>query len=136
MSTNLQSLVAHYLAVNYPSVLQTFLDAAQIPQPDLARPPDPDLRTLVEDYASHQLAKQLESVQVSNEIIPAQDGSWTGWKLKDMMELEMPEDVRLGGVIRSVEGISASNLLTVGVERIPKRTFDTTTASYVGVRAR
>jgi hypothetical protein len=130
---HLQTLIAHYLATNYPAVLPTFLSAAQIATPDLSRPPNPDLRTLVTDYASHHLAQQVAHMALVEDQVmePSKDGSWRGWTLKNMIELEMDEGVRLGGLKRSIEGISASNLITVGAERIPKRVFDTASASYV-----
>ncbi len=125
----LQNLVAHYLATNYPSVLELFLTAAQIPPPSLYSPPSPDLRTLVQDFQSHRVAEDLGAVAIQDEDTATQDGSWRGWKLGDVMKVEMHRDERLVEVRRTLEGISASNLLTVGVERVPKREFDTGSAA-------
>ncbi|WVR09573.1 hypothetical protein IAU60_006642 [Kwoniella sp. DSM 27419] len=128
----LQQLIAHYLATHYPSVLPTFLEASHTPGPDLTNPPSPDLRTLVEDWASAQLAKRVQDVSIQEvEMEPAQDGSWQGWTLKDMMQVPLAPEVKLGGMTRSIEGVSAMNLLTVGEAKLPKRYFDTSTASYV-----
>ena len=126
---HLQTLIAHYLATNYPVVLEPFLEAAQIPPPNLAAPPSPDLRTLVQDFLSHDLAQDMDTVSLNGDVVPAQDGSWRGWKLTDMLKVEMPSDTRLSGLRRSLEGISASNLLTIHVGRVPKREFDTASAS-------
>ena len=127
---HLQLLIAHYLATNYPAVLEPFLEAAQIPSPNLIAPPSPDLRTLVQDYVSHHLAQDMDTVSLEDGgVIPATDGSWRGWTLADMLKVEMPLDTRLNGLRRSLEGISASNLLTVHVGGVPKREFDTTSAS-------
>jgi len=46
------------------------------------------------------------------------------------MKVELPAEVKLGGVRRTLEGISAANLLTVGVQKVPKRIFDTSSAGY------
>nr|XP_031861630.1 uncharacterized protein CI109_002860 [Kwoniella shandongensis]KAA5528702.1 hypothetical protein CI109_002860 [Kwoniella shandongensis] len=131
-STNqIQSLIAHYLATNYPSVLEPFLQASHIPAPDPSQPPNPDLRTLVEDWASQQLVNNLDAVVIEDEeMAPVDDGSWRGWTTKDVMKLTLKEDVKLSGAKRSLEGISASNLLTVGQAKVPKREFVTSTASY------
>ncbi|WWD19769.1 hypothetical protein CI109_104233 [Kwoniella shandongensis] len=130
-STNqIQSLIAHYLATNYPSVLEPFLQASHIPAPDPSQPPNPDLRTLVEDWASQQLVNNLDAVVIEDEeMAPVDDGSWRGWTTKDVMKLTLKEDVKLSGAKRSLEGISASNLLTVGQAKVPKREFVTSTAS-------
>ncbi|WRT70093.1 uncharacterized protein IL334_007087 [Kwoniella shivajii] len=127
---HLKTLVAHYLAQNYPSVLPPFLSASHVPAPDLSQPPQPDLRMLVEDYLSTQIAKDLGEIQVDERMEQAMDGSWRGWTTKEMMKVPLPAQVSLSAVKRSIEGISAMNLLTVGEGRIPKRIFDTTSASY------
>ncbi|WVQ94844.1 hypothetical protein IAU59_001927 [Kwoniella sp. CBS 9459] len=137
MSDPLQSLVAHYLSTNYPSVLPSFLEASHLPPPDPSKPPAPDLRTLVEDYLSNQLVNDLNAATLNQESDvdmddePSKDGSWRGWTPKDMMKVTMDPDVKLEGVRRSIEGVSAMNLLTVGEAKVPKRVFDTSTASYV-----
>ncbi|WWC72153.1 uncharacterized protein I206_106113 [Kwoniella pini CBS 10737] len=129
-SSDLQHLIAHYLAQNYPSVLPSFLAASCTAPPDLAQPPVPDLRTLVEDYASQAIVRELENVQVDDEMEKAEDGSWKGWTAKDIVKLPLAPEVKLGGLKMSIEGISAMNLLAVGEAKIPKRVFDTNTASY------
>ncbi|WVW86312.1 hypothetical protein I302_108354 [Kwoniella bestiolae CBS 10118] len=129
-SSHLQTLIAHYLAQNYPSVLPSFLSASHTAPPDLAQPPEPDLRTLVEDYISEQLVKDLGDVDIDEDMEPAMDGSWRGWTTKDIVKSSLPPEVTLQGVRRSIEGISAMNLLTVGEGKIPRRVFDTSTASY------
>ena len=63
------------------------------------------------------------------EMTLANDGDWRGWKIVDMTKVLMPERVRMAGVRRTLEGISAANLLTVEVVKIPKREFDTATAT-------
>ncbi|KAK8853340.1 hypothetical protein IAR55_004044 [Kwoniella newhampshirensis] len=129
-TNQIQNLIAHYLATNYPSVLEPFLQASHLPHPDPSQPPNPDLRTLVEDWASQQLVNNLDAVIIDEEMAPVDDGSWRGWTIKDVLRLQLKEDVKLTGVQRSFEGISAANLLTVGVAKVPKREFDTSTASY------
>lgn len=138
---SLQTLIAHYLATSYPSALPSFLSATGEPFPDIAHPPDPDLRTLAQDYLSHQLAKQLENVVIEKK----QDGSWEGWSARDVMGVQAPRRVlRVGdggrgeGIGRGtesgrrkgsrIEGLSVGNLLGVQVGDIPKRWFDTTKA--------
>ena len=129
-TAHLQHLVAHYLANNYPTVLQPFLDAVRISSPDLSNPPQPDLRTLVSDFMSHKLAEEMRSVALEDaEMTLANDGDWRGWRIEDMTKVQMPETVRLAGVRRTLEGISAANLLTVEVVTVPKREFDTATAA-------
>lgn len=128
-SPHLQRLVAHYLASNYPAVLETFLTAAQIPAPDLTSPPRPDLQTLIADYESYQLSQHLEATSIDEETQPAQDGTWRGWKLGDMLKVGMSKEVRLSGVKRTYEDISAANLLTVGVQAVPWRSFNTSNAA-------
>ena len=128
--SNLQYLVAHYLAQNYPSVAAEFCAAAHVSVPDLSQPPDPDLRTLVEDYISSSFARRIGDVGLGDgEEEPAQDGSWRGWKCKDIMRL--PLKGSLGGIERVISGVTASNLLTVGFERLPTRRFDTSSARCV-----
>lgn len=116
---SLPTLIAHYLAVNHPTVLEPFVQAARIPYPDTARPPNPDLRTLVDDYLSKRLADEL------GEFSLAETDIITG---KDIVKMELSPEVRLTGLKRSIEGISASNLLTVGVATLPRREFDTSSA--------
>ncbi|WWC64744.1 uncharacterized protein I303_107355 [Kwoniella dejecticola CBS 10117] len=125
-----QTLIAHYLAQEYPSVLPSFLAASRIPPPDLTRPPVPDLRTLVEDYISQQLVKDLSDAHIEQDVEKADDGSWRGWTPTDIVKVPLAPEVKLSGIKRSLEGISAMNLLTVGVASVPKRVFDTTSASY------
>lgn len=121
-----ESLIAHYLATSYPSALPPFLQATGLPQPDLSHPPNPDLRTLAQDYLSSQLADRVHGVALEQK---AQDGSWRGWTARDVADLELEQGVKLDRVVRSIDGISADNLLVVVVDRIAKRTFDTSTAS-------
>lgn len=128
-NSHLQSLIAHYLAQNYPTVLQPFLSAANLTAPDLSNPPQPDLRTLISDWQSLKLAEELAAVQVEDVEQPAQDGSWKGWKLDDMIKVEMHPSVRLNGLKRTLDNITATNLLTVQCGRLPKRVFDTSTAT-------
>ncbi|WWC91850.1 uncharacterized protein L201_006797 [Kwoniella dendrophila CBS 6074] len=128
--SDLQNLVAHYLAANYPSVLSSFLSASQTPPPDLSQPPVPDLRTLVEDYVSEQITRNLQDVQIDHDMEKATDGSWKGWTPNDIVKISLPSEVKLQGVKRSIEGISAMNLLTVGTTQIPRRVFDTSIAAY------
>lgn len=125
MST-LQPLIAHYLAVSYPSALPSFLHATGLAPPDLSRPPNPDLRTLAHDYLSSQLAKSVQAVTIDDK---ATDGSWDRWTGRDISGLQLKPEVRLEKVRRNVEGISAANLLAVIVARVPKRRFDTSTAA-------
>ena len=117
---NLQDLIAHYLALRYPSVLEEFLRAAQVAPPDLGHPPNPDLRTLVEEYVSARTAEQLGKLQM-------EEASETS--LQDLVKIEMPASVRLGGLRRTIEGVGASNLLTVGEAKLPRRRFDLATAT-------
>lgn len=120
---NLQTLIAHYLATSYPSALPSFLSATGEPEPDTAHPPQPDLRTLAEDYLSHQLAKQFEAVALEK----AQDGSWTGWTAQDVVAIKSNARVLQNGG-RTMEGLSVSNLLGVQEGDVPVRWFDTATA--------
>lgn len=119
----LQTLIAHYLATTYPSALPSFLSATGEPAPDTAHPPQPDLRTLAQDYLSHQLAKQFEAVALEK----AQDGSWAGWTAKDVVAMKTEAKVLKGGN-RTVEGLSVGNLLGVQVRDVPVRWFDTASA--------
>jgi len=128
-ASHLPKLVAHYLATDYPSVLPHFLEAARVPSPDLSSPPSPDLRTLLQDYLSYRVAEDLKHVAIEEREEPAQDGSWRGWGLQDLMRVEMKPEVKLEGAKRSIEGVSASNLLTVQAQRVPKREFDLGSAS-------
>jgi hypothetical protein len=120
---SLPVLVAHYLAANYPAALDSFLHASGQPAPDPSRPPHPDLRTLVEDYVSAHLAREIGDVAIHDEPISA-DGSWRGWKSKDVIKLDLAQDVSLSRTTRSIQGITAANLLTVDVRHLPKRHFD------------
>lgn len=124
MSTSsLHNLIAHYLAQNYPLALPPFLGATGIPPPDLTNPPVPDLPTLVADAVSAQLAQQLAATSLSAGI----DGEQT---LAELVKAPLPPTATLGAVIRSVDDVSAANLLAVKVATLPRRTFDTATASY------
>jgi hypothetical protein len=136
MSTpNMQTLIAHYLAVNYPSVLPAFLEAAHVVEPDVTNPPRPDLKSLVTEYFAHQTSIDLSAITITEDEV-SHDGSWRGWTAKQVMKVELPAEVKLGGVKRTLEGISAANLLTVRVQKVPKRVFDTSIAGYVGLDKR
>ena len=124
-SPHLQNLIAHYLAVNYPAVLEPFLHAARIPAPDPAHPPQPDLRTLVADWTAQQLAEDVSQLGVST----AAGSQAAPLTPRDLLKVTMPPQVELDGVVRSLEGLSAANLLTVQAARVPKREFDTSSAS-------
>lgn len=126
----MQTLVAHYLSINYPSVLSSFLEAARVPEPDPSNPPRPDLKSLVTEYLAQQASIDLSTIKI-DETEVSHDGSWRGWTAKQIMKIELPADVKLGGVRRTLEGITASNLLTVEVRKVPKRVFDTAIAGYV-----
>lgn len=117
---SLPDLIAHYLATNYPSVLEPFVEAARIPYPDTSKPPNPDLRTLVQDYLSSQIVADLGDVALEDASMEMTS--------RDVVKLELSPEVRLTGLKRSIEGISAANLLTVGVERLPWRQFDLASA--------
>lgn len=127
---HLQTLIAHYLASNYPSVLPAFLSAAHLAEPGVAQPPRPDLQSLVTEFYAHQASIDLASTTL-DDAERVYDGDWAGWTAKQVMRIEMRDDVKLGGVRRTLEGISATNLLTVGVVKVPRRTFDTTIAGWV-----
>jgi len=132
---NLQALIAHYLASNYPSVLPYFLEATHASKPDLDNPPRPDLPSLVNEFFAIQASIDLSNVKIDDHEI-SHDGSWKGWTPRQIMKVELPADMRLGGVRRTLEGISAANLLTVGVQKVPKRIFDTSSAGYAQFQAR
>jgi hypothetical protein len=125
---NLQTLIAHYLAANYPHVLPAFLEAAHVPKPDPDNPPRPDLPSLVSEFFATQASIDLSNVTLDDDHDKSHDGSWKGWTAKQVMKVELPADVKLHGVRRTFEGISAANLLTVGVKAVPKRVFDTSIA--------
>jgi WD40 repeat protein len=127
---NLQTLIAHYLAVNYPNALPAFIEAAHVPEPDTANPPRPDLPSLVTEFYAIQASIDLSNIKLDEHEI-SHDGSWKGWTAKQVMKVELTADVKLGGVRRTLEGISAANLLTVGVQPVAKRVFDTSIAGYV-----
>jgi hypothetical protein len=124
---SLPQLVAHYLAANYPAALDSFLHASGQPTPDPAHPPRPDLRTLVEDYVSAHLAREIGDVAIQDDPLST-DGSWRGWKSRDVIKLDLPKDVSLSRTTRSIQGITAANLLTVDVRYLPKRHFDLASA--------
>ena len=127
---NLQTLIAHYLVENYPKALSAFLEAAHVPEPDTSNPPRPDLPSLVTEFYAIQASIDLSNVELDDHEI-AHDGSWKGWTAKQVMKVELPAEVKLGGVRRTLEGISAANLLTVGVQPVAKRVFDTSIAGWV-----
>lgn len=124
------ALIAHYLATHYPTALDPFLQAAQIAAPDFSHPPNPDLRTVVEDWSSQQLATSLAMATIDESDIdaPARDGTWKGWKLKDMMKAKLSAGVGLRSTDRGFHGVSAANLLTVAAVHVPSREFDTSSA--------
>ena len=124
----LQTLIAHYLAQNCPSALPSFLSATNLEHVDLSRPPDIDLRTIVEDYLSSTLSSHLEDVELEQAEKDDLGHGWNGWTAKDVAGLKLDRMVKLGGVVRSLEGISATNLLTIKVARVPFRQFDTVSA--------
>lgn len=125
---HLKTLIAHYLAANYPTVLPSFIEAAHLPEPDPSDPPRPDLQSLVTEYYAQQASIDLSSTTLGDDDKVYDGDSWKGWTAKEVMKIEMASEVRLGGVRRTLEGISAANLLTVGVVKVPRRTFDTTIA--------
>jgi hypothetical protein len=119
----LQRLIAHHIAISFPSspaVLQSFLEATGLPAPDLANPPDPDLRTLV--FESTKSAKTLDDVH-------ADTGPERAEKQADIAGIRLAAGTKLEKVVRSVDGISAVNLLSTVVARLPSRNSDTTSAS-------
>ncbi|KAL1405114.1 hypothetical protein Q8F55_008737 [Vanrija albida] len=125
MSTpSLHSLIAHYLAQNYPLALPPFLGATGTPPPDPANPPIPDLPTLVADAASAALAAQLAATTLSAGIEGAAS-------LAALASAPLPPTAGLGAVIRTVDDVAAANLLAVRVATLPRRTFDTASAAYV-----
>jgi hypothetical protein len=124
----LPDLIAYYLAINYPTVLETFIQAAGIPQPDLNNPPQPDLRSVVEDYASNRAAQDIGAMSIEQKLY---DGTWEGWSRNEIVKLDLPKETALRKVIRTIEGVSAANLLTVGVYDMPKRQFHLPTATQV-----
>lgn len=127
LNMSLPQLVAHYLAANYPAALGSFLDASGQTRPDPAHPPTPDLRTLVEDFVSAHLAREIGDVAIEDEPLSA-DGTWRGWKSRDVVKLDLAQDVTLSSTTRSIQGVSAANLLTVDVRFLPKRHFDLASA--------
>ncbi|ORX39407.1 WD40-repeat-containing domain protein [Kockovaella imperatae] len=132
-SDYVQRLIAQYLAHSYPSALPSFLEATHLEHLELngQDAPDTDLRTIVEDYyLSTKLPKQLDSVEISTHERDSLGQGWKGWTAKDIAGIKLDPDVKLGGVIRSIDGISAANLLTVMLARIPYREFDTASAEY------
>ena len=128
---NLKTLIAHYLATNYPQVLPAYIEAAQLPQPDPSNPPRPDLQSLVTEFYAQQASIDLAATTIHDDDKVYSGGSWAGWGVRDVMKIDMSPEVRLGGVKRTLEGISAANLLTVGVVKVPRRSFDTSIAGYV-----
>lgn len=108
---HIQLLIADYLAKHYPSVLPSFLSAAHIALP--LHPPQPDLETLIADIVS------LEAVQPAT--------TQTECTLQQLMMVQAA--ATLNQTHRTLEGISAANLLTVHVQPVPRRNFDTSTAS-------
>jgi hypothetical protein len=115
-------LIAAYLHTNYPAALESFLQAAKIPAPDAQNLPRPDLRTVVEDFVSRQLAERLGAVSLESE----HDGKFS---LDDLAKRELDQGVEMKEVVRTLEGVSAANLLSVDVVHVPSRSFDTATAS-------
>ncbi|ORY33390.1 WD40-repeat-containing domain protein [Naematelia encephala] len=126
---SLPNLIAHYLATNYPSVLDAFVQAAHIAPPDVTQPPNPDLRTLLSDWQSQQVTERLEAVTIDENA-----EGWQKWKLRDFTKIAMSPEEKLLGAKRTLEGITAANLLTVQVQHVPKRVFDLASASYIASR--
>lgn len=126
----LPDLIAYYLAVNYPAALEPFIQAAGLAPPDLANPPEPDLRSVVEHYVSNQIASDIGAVTIHEKVV---DGSWSDWSANEIVKLDLPQETRIEKVVRTIDGVSAANLLTVGVFDLPKRRFDLPTATQVTI---
>jgi hypothetical protein len=84
---------------------------------------------LAADYLSQSLSSDLAGTSLEDRLEPVRDGSWRNWTAKDVMGIRLDPGVGLMQVVRTVEGVSAANLLTVGVARVPKREFDASTAA-------
>lgn len=92
-----------------------------LPPPDLAVPPQPDLRTLYQDFKSGSLADAVEGLKVD-----VTDGRL---KPKDLAAIQLDPGVKLDAVVRIIDGVSATNLLSALLTTIPTRSFDTASAS-------
>jgi hypothetical protein len=106
--------------------------------PDTTKAPVPDLRTLVEDFRSHEAAEKLAAIRLAEdedmELGSANGaglgaGHWKKMRIGDILKIQLSPNLHLEGEKRSIEGISAVNLLTVGQASLPRRWFDTTTAT-------
>lgn len=98
--------------------------------------PLPDLRSIIESYQSSQIASRLSSLhltQTNNNLVRdglvlPEDPSKAKAKA---MKAKIPESFRLKEVVKTIEGVSAVNLLGVWVERLASRRFDTSSARSV-----
>lgn len=122
-SANLQQLIAAYLLTDYPAALEPFLTAAKIPAPNPEKLPQPDLRTVVQDHLSRQLADRLAATTLASK---SDDGTVP---LEELAKRELQDGVKMKEVVRTLEGVSATNLLSVQVVDVPRRSFDTASAS-------
>ncbi|GMK56777.1 hypothetical protein CspeluHIS016_0306170 [Cutaneotrichosporon spelunceum] len=123
--TQLNALVAHYLAAHAPQALHPFLAASDTPAPDPANPPTPDLLTLITDARAAELAAQLQNTHLA----PKED-------TRALLAEHLPPTDTLSVVHRTIDYVSDNNLTAVAVADLPRRSFDTTTAEYATQRAR
>jgi hypothetical protein len=110
--SQIQLLIAHYLKRHYPVVLPAFVNAANVKLDD---DPGIDLETLVDEYLAKEAVNQLGKLTIDD------------YSLSQLMSRDTT--ATLSNNYRTIEGITTGNLLTVQVREIPRRQFDTTTAS-------
>lgn len=118
---HLKTLVAHYLSTHYPTLLPSYLDASGAAPPSPTSPPVPDLRTLVCDAQSSQLAEQLSRTRL--------DAAPTSG-VASIVAQPLPAEDTLSRVERAFDDITDANLLAVVVGDIPRRRLNTATAQY------
>jgi len=89
----------------------------------------PDLRTIVESYQSTQIADRLASLQLVQDGL-VRDGLVED-PVKSAIKRKIPDGFSLNRVEKTIEGVSAVNLLGVWVDKLARRRFDTASARRV-----
>lgn len=105
--------------MQYLSTLDSFLAETDTPAPS-AEPVSsaaPSLRDLVEEYNSERLSASLRSLVVEQDDVA-----------QDVLKQDFPEEQLPRAAVKTLGDIHAGNVLTVRTHRVPRRTFNTSTA--------